>query len=313
MVFRARVEVLWRRDGAARADDHVRSRRLRPDPPVRLHARRQEAPHHRSHQPRVDRVRGRAPGPAGRRGGRPHRLRPRKAHDRARAARLPEPARRARARRQRARASSRRSPTSCASAGAASTASCTRSPSRPRTRSAGGSSTRRPRARATAFQTSAYSYKALAAALEDLYPEEGAAIVGMDFDAQVAWPVYDWMGVAKAALEARQPLPGARPRPARRAREPRVRGPAGHARRARHPRLQRPRRRHGSARRRWAGTPRTRARGRRGSVPAQRPRARDHRRGPARRRRLPRDGHGAGGGAGRRGRAEAAGMSRPCS
>src|SRR5205085_833606 len=34
------------------------------------------------------------------------------------------------------------------------------------------------------------------------YPEEGASIVGMDFDAQVAWPVYDWMGVAKAALEA---------------------------------------------------------------------------------------------------------------
>jgi enoyl ACP reductase len=54
----------------------------------------------------------------------------------------------------------------------------------------------------TAFQTSAFSLKALAAALADLYPEEGAAIVGMDFDASVAWPVYDWMGVAKAALEA---------------------------------------------------------------------------------------------------------------
>jgi len=59
-----------------------------------------------------------------------------------------------------------------------------------------------PESAATAFQTSAYSYKALAAALEDLFPEEGAAIVGMDFDAQVAWPVYDWMGVAKAGLEA---------------------------------------------------------------------------------------------------------------
>ena len=54
----------------------------------------------------------------------------------------------------------------------------------------------------TAFQTSAFSLKALAAALADLYPEEGASIVGMDFDASVAWPVYDWMGVAKAALEA---------------------------------------------------------------------------------------------------------------
>ena len=59
-----------------------------------------------------------------------------------------------------------------------------------------------PESAATAFQTSAYSFKALAAAFEDLYPEDGAAIVGMDFDAQVAWPVYDWMGVAKAALEA---------------------------------------------------------------------------------------------------------------
>ena len=59
-----------------------------------------------------------------------------------------------------------------------------------------------PESAVQAFQTSAYSYKALAAALEDLFPEEGAAIVGMDFDAQVAWPVYDWMGVAKAGLEA---------------------------------------------------------------------------------------------------------------
>jgi meromycolic acid enoyl-[acyl-carrier protein] reductase len=54
----------------------------------------------------------------------------------------------------------------------------------------------------TAFQTSAFSFKALAVGLADLYPEEGAAVVGLDFDATVAWPVYDWMGVAKAALEA---------------------------------------------------------------------------------------------------------------
>ena len=53
-----------------------------------------------------------------------------------------------------------------------------------------------------AFQTSAFSLKALAVALADLYPPEGASVVGMDFDASVAWPVYDWMGVAKAALEA---------------------------------------------------------------------------------------------------------------
>jgi enoyl ACP reductase len=59
-----------------------------------------------------------------------------------------------------------------------------------------------PESAAMAFQTSAYSFKALAAALADLYPEEGASLVGMDFDASVAWPVYDWMGVAKAALES---------------------------------------------------------------------------------------------------------------
>jgi meromycolic acid enoyl-[acyl-carrier-protein] reductase len=58
-----------------------------------------------------------------------------------------------------------------------------------------------PESALTAFQTSAYSYKALAAALLPLFKGEGS-IVGMDFDATVAWPVYDWMGVAKAALEA---------------------------------------------------------------------------------------------------------------
>ena len=40
-----------------------------------------------------------------------------------------------------------------------------------------------PESAVTAFQTSAYSYKALAVALADLYPEEGASLVGMDFDA----------------------------------------------------------------------------------------------------------------------------------
>jgi meromycolic acid enoyl-[acyl-carrier protein] reductase len=52
-----------------------------------------------------------------------------------------------------------------------------------------------------AFQTSAFSMKALAAAVEPLM-EPGASIVGLDFDATVAWPIYDWMGVAKAALES---------------------------------------------------------------------------------------------------------------
>ncbi|MHB8491465.1 MAG: enoyl-ACP reductase FabI [Solirubrobacteraceae bacterium] len=53
----------------------------------------------------------------------------------------------------------------------------------------------------TAFRTSAYSYKALAAAIEPLLARNGS-IVGLDFDASVAWPVYDWMGVSKAALES---------------------------------------------------------------------------------------------------------------
>src|SRR5215211_5133708 len=52
---------------------------------------------------------------------------------------------------------------------------------------------------ATALQTSAYSLKALAAGLADLM-KPGSSVVGLDFDARVAWPAYDWMGVAKAAL-----------------------------------------------------------------------------------------------------------------
>jgi enoyl-[acyl-carrier protein] reductase I len=55
---------------------------------------------------------------------------------------------------------------------------------------------------AVAMQVSAYSLKALAVACRPLF-EGGASIVGLDFDnSRVAWPVYDWMGVAKAAFEA---------------------------------------------------------------------------------------------------------------
>ena len=55
-----------------------------------------------------------------------------------------------------------------------------------------------------AFRTSAFSLKALAAGLLPLLraAPHGASIVGLDFDASVAWPVYDWQGVAKAALES---------------------------------------------------------------------------------------------------------------
>jgi meromycolic acid enoyl-[acyl-carrier-protein] reductase len=54
---------------------------------------------------------------------------------------------------------------------------------------------------AAALQVSAFSLKALAMAALPLMPE-GGSIVGMDFDATRAWPAYDWMGVAKAALES---------------------------------------------------------------------------------------------------------------
>jgi meromycolic acid enoyl-[acyl-carrier-protein] reductase len=55
---------------------------------------------------------------------------------------------------------------------------------------------------ATAFQTSAYSLQAIAAGLLPLMEEHGGSIVSLDFDGRIAWPVYDWMGVAKAGLEA---------------------------------------------------------------------------------------------------------------
>src|SRR3954453_9738834 len=54
----------------------------------------------------------------------------------------------------------------------------------------------------TAVQVSAFSLKSLAVAALPLFPESGGSIVGLDFDARVAWPAYDWMGVAKAALES---------------------------------------------------------------------------------------------------------------
>ncbi len=53
----------------------------------------------------------------------------------------------------------------------------------------------------TAVHVSAYSLKALAVAARPLLGP-GSSIVGLDFDATVAWPKYDWMGVAKAAFES---------------------------------------------------------------------------------------------------------------
>jgi len=73
----------------------------------------------------------------------------------------------------------------------------------------GGNFVSAPRESArAAFETSAYSLAALARALAPLMRGSngaepgGGSIVGLDFDASVAWPAYDWMGVAKAALES---------------------------------------------------------------------------------------------------------------
>jgi meromycolic acid enoyl-[acyl-carrier-protein] reductase len=54
----------------------------------------------------------------------------------------------------------------------------------------------------SALHVSTYSLKALAMAALPLMKERGGALVGMDFDASLAWPAYDWMGVAKAGLES---------------------------------------------------------------------------------------------------------------
>jgi enoyl-[acyl-carrier protein] reductase I len=57
-----------------------------------------------------------------------------------------------------------------------------------------------PESAEMAFRTSAYSFKALAEALTPVM--SSGSLVALDFDASVAWPIYDWMGVAKAALES---------------------------------------------------------------------------------------------------------------
>jgi enoyl ACP reductase len=54
---------------------------------------------------------------------------------------------------------------------------------------------------AVAMQISAYSLKSLTVACRPLFAEK-VSVVGLTFDATVAWPVYDWMGVAKAAFES---------------------------------------------------------------------------------------------------------------
>ncbi len=55
---------------------------------------------------------------------------------------------------------------------------------------------------ATAFHVSAFSLKTLTTGLLPVLEGHDASVVTLDFDARVAWPVYDWMGVCKAALES---------------------------------------------------------------------------------------------------------------
>jgi enoyl ACP reductase len=60
-----------------------------------------------------------------------------------------------------------------------------------------------PESAQTAFMTSAFSYKTLAVGLLPLMKAGGGgALVTLDFDNSQAWPAYDWMGVAKSALES---------------------------------------------------------------------------------------------------------------
>lgn len=54
---------------------------------------------------------------------------------------------------------------------------------------------------AVALQISAFSLKSLTVACRPLL-HPGSSVVGLTFDATVAWPTYDWMGVAKAAFES---------------------------------------------------------------------------------------------------------------
>jgi meromycolic acid enoyl-[acyl-carrier-protein] reductase len=54
---------------------------------------------------------------------------------------------------------------------------------------------------ATAVHVSTYSYAALARAVLPAM-SGGGSVVGLTFDATIAWPAYDWMGVAKAGLES---------------------------------------------------------------------------------------------------------------
>ena len=131
------------------------------------------------------------------------------------------------------------SPTRCASTSTGSTASCTRSPTATRRRCSAASSSTGPWPDvAQAVQVSAYSLMSLTQACRPLM-SSGGSVVGLTFDATVAWPAYDWMGVAKAGAGVVLALPRPRPRPARHPGQPGLRRPAQDAGRQGDPRASR--------------------------------------------------------------------------
>ena len=141
---------------------------------------------------------------------------------------------------------------------------------------------------AQAVQVSAYSLMSLDQACRPLIPT-GGSVVGLTFDATVAWPAYDWMGVAKAGPRVALPLPGPRPRPRRHPGQPGLGRTAGDAGRQGDPGLR-------GARGVWAPGPARvgqegrGAHGPGGVRPAVGLLPGHHRRDRARRRRLSRDG-----------------------
>ena len=163
--------------------------------------RPQAAHHGRAHRS-LDRLRGRPARAGGGRRGRPDRLRPGAAHHPAHGQAAAHRGRRARARRQRPRAARGRRGRARGSLGALDGVLHAIAYVPPD--ALGGRFLETPMASATAaFEVSAFSLKGLAAALADLLEKgDAGGVVGLDFDAAVAWPAYDWAGVSKAALES---------------------------------------------------------------------------------------------------------------
>ena len=245
---------------ATRLRRRARSARSRTARWCRCDARRQAHPRHRRDDRRLDRVRVAAARPGARRRGRPDRLRPRPAPDRARRAPPAEHARRARARRQRPERPRRRARDAAKSAGAASTASCTRSRSRPPTRWAANFLATPPESAETAFRPAPTRSRRWPRPLPPLLPRGRR-------------PSSAWTSTPRSPGRSTTGWASPRRRSRRSARYlardlgphgVRVNlvsaGPLRDGRRLRHPRLRRARRRAGSGRRRWAGTCATRPR-----------------------------------------------------